>query len=306
MNIRPDMIIAVLLGGVSSERDVSLKSGESVVTSLRNAGYMVLEIDINTMDAKAIKSLLTPAPDVVFNALHGTAGEDGYIQNILNDLGIPYTHSGVRASKVAFNKPQTIDVYKHVGIPVAVSVRMHPDDFCHDILPFSYPYVIKPACGGSSVGLYIVHTPDDIPYMKDWAYGDIMVEQFVDGLELTVSVLGERVLGITELIPLSGVYDYESKYTDGKTLHKCNDVSVCDTVADAMKHYAITAHKALGCRGVSRTDFRYDPKTDTLIALETNTQPGLTSLSLLPEQALDAQISFLDLILEILKYARVD
>lgn len=306
MHIDKNTIITVLMGGISTERQVSLTSGQAVVDELQKNGYMVLPIVIDTDDTGEVVKQITPAPDVIFNALHGTFGEDGGIQKILNTLNIPYTHSGYRASRIAINKPQTIRRYKNAGIPVAPSVRMHAQDFKPQNLPFAPPYVIKPAFEGSSVGLHIVHTKDDIPNLKDWQYGDIMVEKFISGVELTVSVLDNQAIGITELVPISGVYDYEAKYTDGKTEHKCNQVSISVEVANLVKSYAVQAHKLLGCRGVSRTDFRYDKDTNTLATLETNTHPGLTPLSLLPEQAQHMGLSFLDLILHLLSTATVD
>ena len=299
-------IIAVLMGGISAERQVSLMSGTAVADCLQQAGYTVLPIVIDTDNATVIKGQLTPAPDVVFNALHGTFGEDGGIQYILNDLQIPYTHSGYRASKIAIDKPHTIARYRYAGMPVAPSVCTHVEDFCTQLLPFAMPYVIKPAKQGSSVGLYMVHKAADIPDFTDWQYGNIMVEKFVPGLELTVSVIDDQPIGITELLPRSGVYDYQAKYTDGKTVHICNHVSIDNKTVEKLKSYAVTAHKILGCRGVSRTDFRYDTRTGQIATLETNTHPGMTKLSLLPEQAAARGMSLLAVVLKLLQMAETD
>ncbi len=306
IHIDKQTIIAVVMGGISAECEISMDSGKAIADCLEQSGYMVLRIVIDTDNTDIICKQLTPAPDIVFNALHGTFGEDGGIQAILNNLQIPYTHSGYRASKIAMDKPQTIRRFQYAGIPVAPSVRMHAEDFNPNSLPFPMPYVIKPAKQGSSVGLYIVHKPTDIPDFTDWQYGDIMVEKFISGTELTVSVVDDHPIGITELIPHSGVYDYEAKYTDGKTVHMCNGVSVDDKVVDALKSYALMAHTLLGCRGVSRTDFRYDPDTGYIATLETNTHPGMTNLSLLPEQAKATGMSFLQLLLKILQMAKTD
>ncbi len=287
--------VAVLMGGWSAEREVSLVSGRACADALRAAGYSISEIDVSR-NLRGLLDGLDPAPDVVFNALHGRFGEDGTIQAILNVLGIPYTHSGLLASALAMDKPLAISLFAAQGIRCpqgrvmsAAEIKQSP--------PLPPPYVIKPAREGSSVGVIIVRAGDNGPSLDDWTFGEILVEPYVAGRELTVAVMGERALGVTELRPRQGFYDYEAKYTDGKTEHLC-PAPVPDDIAALACEWALRAHHALGCRGVSRADFRWDDSAgpDGLFLLEVNTQPGMTALSLVPEQAAQIGMSFPELV----------
>ena len=297
--------VAVLMGGVSSERSVSLITGESCSKALRQAGYSVTEVDITTTDIDVIAKQLSPKPDYVFNALHGTFGEDGQIQDILNTLNIPYTHSGAESSRICMDKPTTIAHYRNNGIDTVDHVRLNAQNISESNIPLPRPIVIKPACNGSSVGLYILHEGDQLPDFSDWKYGDIMVEKFVRGLEYTCAVLDGKALTVTEIHPKNGTYDFEAKYANGGSIHVCPADIDENLMAKIMQH-SETAHRILGCRGISRTDFMYDPETDTLATLETNTQPGMTETSLVPEQAIAVGISLPQLVTKIIELAKVD
>jgi len=291
--------IAVLVGGVSSEREVSLVTGEAVVAGLREFGHAVRTIDTGDGIA-ALVDALTPAPDAVFNALHGRFGEDGTVQGLLELLQIPYTHSGVLASALAMDKPMAKRLFEDAGIRCAEHrIATRRQVFDGDVLP--RPYVVKPMNEGSSVGVQIVTDETNGPALteNDWPFGDrIMVERYIAGREITVAVMGDRALGVTELRPVSGFYDYEAKYTDGKTDHII-PADLPEAVAEIAREYALKAHETLGCRGVTRADFRYDDAAggaEAVYLLEINTQPGLTPLSLVPEQAAHAGISFPELV----------
>ncbi len=276
--------VAVLHGGISSEREVSLNSGRQVIAALRIAGFEVAPIEV-TEDLGALIAALGPAPDVVFNALHGRFGEDGSIQGVLDYLGIPYTHSGVRASALAMDKAAAKAVFAHAGLPVAphriIDIAELAD---HDPLP--PPYVVKPVNEGSSVGVSIVRPGDNrgAQIARDWHFGAAMVEQYIPGRELTVAVLEDRALAVTEILPTDSFYDYHAKYAAGGSRHVVPAEVPAEVTAQA-KEIALAAHRALGCRGATRADLRYDPETGRLVLLEVNTQPGLTPTSLLPEQA---------------------
>ncbi|MEQ8443092.1 MAG: D-alanine--D-alanine ligase [Alphaproteobacteria bacterium] len=297
--------VAVLLGGWSAERDVSLSSGRECADALVRAGYDVREIDMNGDVATLISQLEDPRPDVVFNALHGRWGEDGAVQGLLDMMAIPYTHSGRVASTIAMNKPLSIQLFRMAGLPTAEHVIADLDALRagHDPLP--RPYVIKPAQEGSSVGVYIVEKNSNGPDLAGWTFGEAMAEEYVAGRELTVSVMGGKALAVTELKPVQGFYDYEAKYTDGKTVHLC-PAPVPDSVTHACMEIAEKAHVALGCRGVSRSDFRYDPDTGRLVILEVNTQPGMTPLSLVPEQAKYLGMTFEELVSWMVENASCD
>ena len=297
--------VVVLVGGVSSERTISLNTGKSCSEALRQAGYSVTDIDITTTDIDVITKQLTPKPDYVFNALHGTFGEDGQIQDILNTLNIPYTHSGAESSRICMDKPKAIALYKKNGIDTVEHVRLNAQTISESNITIPRPIVIKPACNGSSVGLYILHEGDPLPDFSGWTYGDIMAEKFVSGLEYTCAVLDGKALTVTEIHPKSGTYDFEAKYTSGACKHVCPADIDKDLMAKIMKH-AETAHRILGCRGISRTDFMYDPETDTLATLETNTQPGMTETSLVPKQASTMGISLPQLVTKLIELAKVD
>ncbi len=297
--------VAVLMGGWSSERDVSLVTGHECSKALKAAGFKVSEIDVG----RDIAQVLSQAkPDVCFNALHGRFGEDGRIQGLLDILGIPYTHSGVMASAIAMNKVRTKEVCSAIGIPLAEhKIAARKDAFAGRAM--EAPYVIKPIAEGSSIGVRIVREGDNLAPDEDWRYGEeVLVERYISGRELTVAVMGDRALTVTEIRPRTGFYDYTNKYTDGKADHIL-PAPVPKVIFDQAMDLALRAHQTLGCRGVSRSDFRYDDtkgEPGRLIFLEINTQPGMTPLSLVPEQAAFLGISFTDLVSWMVEEARCD
>ena len=289
MSSRTNPRVVVLMGGPSAEREVSLSSGRECAAALREAECDVIEVDAGP-DVAA--RLIEIAPDVVFNALHGRWGEDGAIQGVLEWLKIPYTHSGILASALTLDKQRTKDVYRKVGLPVVESVLASADAVraAHVMPP---PYVVKPYNEGSSVGIYIVgEDANGPPQLSDDMPDKVMVEAFAPGRELTTTVMGDRALTVTDIIT-DGWYDYHAKYAPGGSRHEL-PAKVPTEIFDACMEYALRAHQALGCRGVSRTDFRWDESRglDGLILLETNTQPGMTPTSLTPEQAAHVGISF--------------
>ena len=296
--------VAVLMGGFSAERDVSLASGNPCADALERAGYTVKRVDV-TRDLQALLDELTPAPDAVFNALHGRWGEDGAVQGLLDMLQIPYTHSGRVASTLAMDKPLSIELFRRAGLDTAEHVVTDIEALSTGPAPLPAPYVVKPSQEGSSIGVTIVREGSNGADYGDWTFGTAMVEEFIDGRELTVSVMGDKAICVTELRPVSGFYDYIAKYTDGQTEHLC-PAPISDGLAAKCMDWAERAHKALGCRGVSRSDFRYDPTTDRLVILETNTQPGMTPLSLVPEQAAHMGMSFEDLVSWMVENAECD
>jgi D-alanine-D-alanine ligase len=288
--------VAVLYGGISAEREVSLSSGQQVIAALRAAGFDVTPILVGP-DLGAVIAALDPAPDVVFNALHGRFGEDGTIQGVLDWLGIPYTHSGVRASSLAMDKQAAKSVFATAGLPVAQGAVIGTDALEADD-PMPRPYVIKPVNEGSSVGVEILRDGDNrrAEIARNWRFGrTAMVEEYIPGRELTVGIIGDRALAVTEIRAEAGAfYDYESKYADGGSRHQIPAPIHPDTYARALE-VALAAHRALGCRGASRADFRLDENghgPGRLVLLEVNTQPGLTPTSLLPEQAAHQGIDF--------------
>lgn len=289
MSSRANPKVVVLMGGPSAERDVSLSSGRECAAALRDAECNVIEVDAGP-DVAA--RLIDIAPDVVFNALHGRWGEDGAIQGVLEWLRIPYTHSGILASALTLDKQRTKDVYRKVGLPVVDSIVVSADAVraAHVMPP---PYVVKPYNEGSSVGIYIVDE-DAVgpPQLADDMPDAVMVEAFAPGRELTTTVVGDRALTVTDIIT-EGWYDYHAKYAPGGSRHEL-PADIPSEIFDACMDYALRAHQALGCRGVSRTDFRWDENRglDGLILLETNTQPGMTPTSLTPEQAAHVGMSF--------------
>ena len=292
MSSRTAPKVAVLMGGISAEREVSLSTGRMCAAALREAGYTVVEVDCDRDLAARLADL---KPDVCFNALHGRWGEDGCVQGLLEWLGIPYTHSGVLASALAMDKERTKDIYRAAGLPVVdseLATRARIESV-HLLPP---PYVVKPYNEGSSVGVHIVPAGSNAPpRLPDGLPDLLMVETYVPGRELTVSVLGDRALTVTEIVT-DGWYDYAAKYTPGGSRHVC-PADLPREVFDACLDHALRAHVALGCRGLSRTDFRWDDARglDGLVLLETNTQPGMTPTSLSPEQAAACGISFPDL-----------
>ena len=282
-------IVAVLMGGPSAEREVSLSTGRECAAALRGEGYTVVDIDAG---ADLASRLADVRPDVVFNALHGRWGEDGCVQGMLEWLRLPYTHSGVLASALAMDKERTKAAYRAAGLPVAESRLLPKADIAaaHAMEP---PYVVKPYNEGSSVGIYIVREAANGPPALDEALPALlMVEAYVPGRELTTTVMGDRALGVTDILT-DGWYDYHAKYAAGGSRHVI-PAKIPAEIAAACEDYALRAHRALGCRGVSRTDFRWDETRglDGLILLETNTQPGMTPTSLSPEQAAHAGIGF--------------
>lgn len=298
MSSRAFSRVAVLLGGRSAEREVSLSSGAECAAALRRAGYDVTEIDAGTQaDESLVRALREAKPDCVFNALHGRWGEDGCVQGLLEWLAIPYTHSGVLASALAMDKARTKDVFAAAGVPVVphVVVTREQAKASHPLPP---PYVVKPVNEGSSVGIYIVDERANGPAQLDDAMPDlVMAEAFAPGRELTVAVMGGKALTVTDIVPTSGWYDYDAKYKPGGSRHVVPAELPEEVFAACLRH-AEAAHAALGCRGLSRTDLRWDEARglDGLVALETNTQPGMTPTSLAPEQAATMGISFEELV----------
>ncbi|RJL06369.1 D-alanine--D-alanine ligase [Paracoccus aestuarii] len=285
--------VAVLMGGPSAEREVSLSSGRECADALRVAGYDVTEIDLGTGRGDEIVRRLSDArPDVVFNALHGRWGEDGCVQGLLEWMGLPYTHSGVLASALAMDKTRAKEAFRAAGLPVVESVIADADEVRrrHVIPP---PYVVKPNDEGSSVGVYIVHDgANQPPALGPEMPARVMVETYAPGRELTTTVMGDRALDVTEILT-DGWYDYAAKYTVGGSRHVI-PAAIPDEIRQACLDMACRAHRALGCAGLSRTDFRWDEARGIagLVILEVNTQPGMTPTSLAPEQAAHAGIDF--------------
>lgn len=285
--------VAVLMGGHSVEREVSLVTGDACATALGTAGFDVVRLDAAADDL--VDQLRTVRPDVVFNALHGRYGEDGCVQGMLELLSIPYTHSGVLASSLAMDKIMTKKVYQHAGLPTPSyrSITGREEIGACDLPP---PCVVKPVNEGSSVGVVLMRKEtDSLPSQLDAFSGRLMVEEYVPGTELTVSVLGDRPLAVTEIVS-SDWYDYEAKYSDGGSRHIL-PAGVPDEIHELSLQYSLAAHRVLGCRGLSRTDLRWNPELgpNGLFLLETNTQPGMTPTSLSPEQAAHCGISLPEL-----------
>ena len=287
--------VAVLYGGMSAEREVSLASGRQVIAALRESGHEVTPVEVGSSLA-ALLAALDPPPDAVFNALHGRFGEDGAIQGVLDWLGIPYTHSGVRASALAMDKAAAKAIFQAAGLPVAQG-RLVDVAALMDADPMPLPYVVKPVNEGSSVGVEIMRAGDNrrAAVAAGWRFGaQALVEEYIPGRELTVGVMDDRALAVTEIGSRHEFYDYEAKYAEGGSQHLIPAAVHPDIAARAMQ-IALAAHRALGCRGATRADFRYDDtagEPGRLVLLEVNTQPGLTPTSLLPEQAAHRGISF--------------
>jgi D-alanine-D-alanine ligase len=291
--------VAVVMGGWSPEREVSLSSGRECAKALVDRGYKVRPIDVGR-DLPALMRALDPPPDLIFNALHGVGGEDGTVQGIFEMLGIPYTHSGVLASALAMHKPTAKAIFRDAGLPVVEDVLARPEDLVESD-PMPAPFVVKPTNQGSSVGVRIVRINDNSwrEEIKDWPFGDeLLVERFVPGRELTVAVMGDRALGVCEIVPRGSFYDYTAKYAAGGSDHLV-PAPVPPTICDEALDIALHAHRALGCRGVSRADLRYDDTRGGcggLYLLEVNTQPGMTPTSLVPDIARHAGILFDELV----------
>jgi D-alanine-D-alanine ligase len=301
--------VAVLMGGWSAEREVSLNSGKPCADAAERAGYRVSRVDVTRDIARTLREL---KPDVALNVLHGRPGEDGTLQGLLEILAIPYSHSGVLASALAMQKDIAKTVLKAAGVPVpggmvasrAAAAKTH-------LLP--PPYVIKPVAEGSSVGVFIVradhkHPPQELT-RADWTYGEtVLVEPFIAGKELTCAVMGDKALGVIEIVPATKFYDYEAKYAPGGSKHLL-PAPVSSEVYEACRRLSLEAHRALGCRGITRADFRYDdslPGITGLACLEINTQPGMTETSLVPDLATHAGMTFEDLVRWMIEDASLD
>jgi D-alanine-D-alanine ligase len=296
----PKLHVAVLMGGWASERPVSLMSGNGVADALESRGHRVARID---MDREVALRLAEAKPDVVFNALHGVPGEDGTVQGLMDLMGIPYTHSGLQTSVIAIDKELTKHALVPHGIPMPGG-RIVQSEELYQSDPLARPYVLKPVNEGSSVGVAIVTAESNYgnPIKRDaegpWQrFESLLAEPYIRGRELTAAVLGDRALLVTELVPKSGFYDFDAKYTDGMTEHVC-PAQIPPEIEKLCLEYALRAHRLLGCRGTSRSDFRWDDEqgAEGLFLLETNTQPGMTPLSLVPEQARHCGIGYAELV----------
>ena len=295
--------VAVLMGGLSTEREVSLVSGAACAKALESLGARVTVIDAGRDVAERLSAA---RPDVVFNALHGAWGEDGCVQGLLETLAIPYTHSGVLASALAMDKAKAKAVLAAAGVRVPGGGLFNRFEVArgHVMAP---PYVVKPNAEGSSVGVFLVfegaNSPPQQVVAPDWSLGEeVMVEPYIAGRELAVAVIGDRALTVTDIVPSTGFYDYAAKYGEGGSVHVV-PADLPEAVTAGAKRLALLAHQALGCRGVTRSDFRYDDVKDDLVLLEVNTQPGMTPTSLAPEQAAHLGIDFNQLVLWIVEDA---
>jgi D-alanine-D-alanine ligase len=301
--------VAVLMGGWSAEREVSLASGKACADAAEKAGYRVSRVDVTREIAKTLRDL---KPDAALNVLHGRPGEDGTLQGLLEILGIPYSHSGVLASSLAMQKDIAKTVLKAAGVPVPGGMVVNRLEAAKaHLLP--RPYVIKPVAEGSSVGVFIVnddhkHPPQELT-RSDWKFGEtVMVEPFIPGKELTCAVMGDKVFGVIEIVPATKFYDYEAKYAPGGSKHLL-PAPVAPAVYEECQRLSLAAHNALSCRGVTRADFRYDDSLSGLkglACLEVNTQPGMTQTSLVPELAAHAGLSFEDLVRWMIEDASLD
>ena len=291
--------VAVLMGGWSAEREISLRSGKACADAAERCGYRVSRLDVNREVAASLRAL---KPDLALNVLHGRPGEDGTLQGLLEILGIPYSHSGVLASALAMQKDIAKTVLKAAGVPVPDGlVTARAQAAKRHLLP--PPYVIKPVAEGSSVGVFIVredhkHPPQELT-RADWSFGDrVLVEPYIPGKELTCAVMGDEALGVIEIVPTVKFYDFEAKYAPGGSKHLL-PAPLSKEVYEECRRLALAAHRALGCRGISRADFRYDDRAAGVagvFCLEVNTQPGMTEVSLVPELAQHAGISFDELV----------
>jgi D-alanine-D-alanine ligase len=301
--------VAVVMGGWSPEREVSLSSGRECAKALADCGYKVRVIDVGR-DLPALLRALEPRPDVIFNALHGVGGEDGTVQGVFEMLGIAYTHSGVLASALAMHKPTAKAIFCNAGLPVADGLVARPEELAEGD-PLPAPFVVKPTNQGSSVGVRIVRVNDNSwrEEVTGWCFGaELLVERFVPGRELTVAVMGERALGVCEIVPRGSFYDYTAKYAAGGSDHLV-PAPVPVAIYEEALDIALRAHRALGCRGVSRADLRYDDTPGgcgRLYLLEVNTQPGMTPTSLVPDIARHVGIGFDQLVAWMVENASCD
>jgi D-alanine-D-alanine ligase len=300
--------VAVLMGGWSAEREISLRSGKACADALERSGYQVSRVDV---DRDVAATLRARKPDVALNVLHGRPGEDGTLQGLLEVLGIPYSHSGVLASALAMKKDIAKSVLSSAGVPVPGGVvAARKEAAKRHLLP--PPYVIKPVAEGSSVGVFIVredhkHPPQELT-RADWVFGDqVLVEPYIPGKELTCAVMGDKVFGVIEIVPTVKFYDYEAKYAPGGSKHLLPAPIAADVYGEVQR-LSLAAHRALGCRGVTRSDFRFDDGLGAkgLFCLEVNTQPGMTETSLVPELAAHAGISFEELVKWMVEDASLD
>jgi len=295
----PGKHVAVLMGGWSAEREVSLWSGKACADALERQGYRVTKIDVGR-DIATVLAMLKP--DVALNVLHGRPGEDGTLQGVLEVIAVPYSHSGVLASAVAMQKDLAKVLFRAAGIPTPGGLVVARTAAAKEHV-LERPYVLKPVSEGSSVGVFIVTKAHEYPPQEltreDWAFGEmVLAEPFIPGKELTCAVMGERALGVIEIVPTARFYDYEAKYAPGGSRHLL-PAPISPIVYQEVRRLALAAHRALGCRGVSRADFRWDDSaegTGGLVCLEVNTQPGMTETSLVPEIAAHAGISFVELV----------
>jgi D-alanine-D-alanine ligase len=301
--------VAVLMGGWSAEREVSLRSGKACADAAEKAGYRVSRLDVTREVAAKLREI---KPDVALNVLHGRPGEDGTLQGLLEILGIPYSHSGVLASSLAMQKDIAKTVFKAAGIPVPGGMLVSRAEAAkrHMLPP---PYVIKPVAEGSSVGVFIVredhkHPPQELN-RADWKFGElVLIEPYIPGKELTCAVMGDKALGVIEIVAATKFYDYEAKYAPGGSKHIL-PAPIAPAVYEECRRLSLAAHNALGCRGVTRADFRYDDSLagfQGLACLEVNTQPGMTEVSLVPELAAHAGLSFEDLVRWMIEDASLD
>mgnify|MGYP000850504986 CR=1 FL=1 len=302
--------VAVLMGGWSAERKVSMASGEACFNALKRAGFNAIMVDVKRETISSV--LLDMKPDVAFNALHGKWGEDGCASALLETLQIPYTHSGVLSSAIAMHKEKSKALFREAGIPVAES-KLVDLEIAATSHPMAPPYVVKPVAEGSSVGVHIVDNtrngPASIILEQRAIFGDqVMVEKFIPGKELTCAVMGDVALGVIDIVPNIGFYDYEAKYAPGGSRHIL-PAEIPNEIYRKVQRYSLMAHQALGCRGVSRSDFRYDDtvgQEPQVILLEINTQPGMTGTSLVPELAAHAGHSFEELVTWMVNDASID
>jgi D-alanine-D-alanine ligase len=301
--------VAVLMGGWSAEREISLRSGRACAAAAEKAGYRVTRVDVGRDIATVLTTL---KPDVALNVLHGRPGEDGTLQGILEILGIPYSHSGVMASAVAMQKDVAKVVMKAGGVPVPEGMVVSRRDAAKEH-PLPRPYVLKPIAEGSSVGVFIVteqhaHPPQELT-REDWAFGElILAERYIPGKELTCAVMGDKALDVIEIVAATKFYDFEAKYAPGGSKHLL-PAPISPFVYQEVRRLALKAHHALGCRGVTRADFRYDDQavgTEGLVCLEVNTQPGMTETSLVPELAAYAGMTFDELVRWMVEDASLD
>jgi D-alanine-D-alanine ligase len=301
--------VAVLMGGWSAEREISLRSGKACADAAERCGYRVSRLDVTREVAADLRAL---KPDAALNVLHGRPGEDGTLQGLLEILGIPYSHSGVLASALAIQKDIAKTVLKAAGVPVPGGVVVARGEAAkRHLLP--PPYVIKPVAEGSSVGVFIVredmkHPPQELT-RPDWSFGDkVLVEPYIPGKELTCAVMGDKALGVIEIVANTKFYDYEAKYAPGGSSHLL-PAPIAPAVYAEVQRLSLAAHRALGCRGISRADFRYDDSRagiEGLACLEVNTQPGMTEVSLVPDLAVHAGIGFDDLVRWMIEDASLD